>query len=90
MTYDTKRLADLGRKHRKLKADLDALRAEIVPEIIAADLAGLQQKDIAELSDYTRESIRQICLTDEQREDEREKRRARTRGTKTKAGAPLD
>lgn len=78
MAYDTKRLAELGRKHRKLKADLETLREQMAPEIIAANLAGVQQKDIADLSDYTRESIRQICLTDEQRESERERRRKRT------------
>jgi hypothetical protein len=81
MAYDAKRLAELGRRNRKLKTDAEKLRAEIVPEIIAANLAGVLQKHIAELSGYTRESIRQICMTDEERTAELQKRRTRVSKT---------
>lgn len=54
-------LAALGRRNRKIRADAQKLRDEVVPKILQASLEGLQQKEIAELTGYTRESIRQIC-----------------------------
>lgn len=79
MTYDTSNLAKLGREHKKHRAALDRIRPELAAEVIAAHEAGLLQKEIADLSGYTREIVRQMCLTEEQREAERLKRRQRTR-----------
>lgn len=47
--------------------------------MIAAELAEVPQKEIAELTYYARETIRRMCLTPEQREEEDERRRQRTR-----------
>lgn len=79
MPYDPTRLAKLGRQRKKLLDQLEDLRAQITPEVVAAELSGLTQKEIAALTHYTRETIRQMCLTPEQREHERELRRQRTR-----------
>jgi hypothetical protein len=82
MEYDTTRLEQLGRRNKELRAQLDALREELTPEIVAAFGSGqLEQKTIADLSGYTRETVRVICLTPEQREAEKDRRRARTRKT---------
>lgn len=59
--YDTERLAALGRKRRKLNADLADNRREIIPEVIAAVRAHVPQARIVELSGYTREQVRRIC-----------------------------
>lgn len=79
MTYDRSRLAKLGRQRKKLLDQLDELRDLLTPEVIAAELAEVPQKEIAELTYYTRETIRRMCLTPEQREEEDERRRQRTR-----------
>lgn len=79
MDYDLSRLAALGRKRKRLLDQIEEVRREITPEILAAHNADVEQKTIVELSHYTRDTIRQICLTPEQREAEREKRRLRTR-----------
>lgn len=83
MTYDTSRLAKLGKEHKRRRAALDEIRDQLAPEIVQADQAGIQQREIAELSGYTREAVRQLCLTDEQREAEKVRRRERTRKVPT-------
>lgn len=60
-SYDTERLATLGRRRRKLNSDLADNREELVPEVIAAVRAHIPQARIVELSGYTREQIRRIC-----------------------------
>jgi hypothetical protein len=72
-------LTTLGRRHKKLRADLDALRPELAEAIVTAHTAGIPQVQIAEAAGYTREMVRTLCLTDAQREAERETRRQRTR-----------
>lgn len=82
MEPDLNRLTQLGRKRKRLLDQVEEVREQITPEIIAADQAGVPQKTIAELTHYTRDTIRQMCLTPEQREHERELRRQRTRKAK--------
>lgn len=79
MSYDLAQLTQLGRKRKRLLDQLEDLRREITPEIEAANAAGIEQKTIADLTHYTRETIRQACLSPEQREGERQRRRDRTR-----------
>ncbi|MDG4791777.1 hypothetical protein O7626_38840 [Micromonospora sp. WMMD1102] len=69
----------LGRKRKQLLDQLEKLRQEILPEIQAANAAGVQQGKIAEVSHYTRDMIREMCLPPDKAEAEREKRRQRTR-----------
>lgn len=75
MTYDATRLAELGRQHKRLRAQIEEVRAKLGPEILAAHLAEVQQVEIVELTGYTRESVRQICMSDEEREAIKAKRR---------------
>jgi hypothetical protein len=60
-TFDTERLAALGRRRRKLNSDLADNRNEIIPEVLAAVRARVPQARIVELSGYTREQIRRLC-----------------------------
>jgi hypothetical protein len=60
-TFDTERLAALGRRRRKLNSDLADNRDEIIPEVLAAVRARVPQARIVELSGYTREQIRRLC-----------------------------
>jgi hypothetical protein len=79
MDYDPTNLQRLGREHKRRRDALAEVREKLAPEIRAAHDAGVPQHEIAAWAGYTREVIRQICLTDEQREQEKEKRRQRTR-----------
>jgi septal ring factor EnvC (AmiA/AmiB activator) len=67
MDYDLARLTQLGRKHQRLRAELEALRPELAEEIRAAHDAGRAQVDIVKASGYTRDQVRQICLPPERR-----------------------
>ncbi len=78
MTYDTSTLAKLGKEHRKAKATLDRIRAQVAEEIVKANEGGAPQHEIVSLSGYTRESVRLLSLTPEQKEAERQKRRKPT------------
>lgn len=62
MTYDPDRLQQLGRRHQRLRADLEALRPELAEAIRAAAEAGMPQVDIVKATGYTRDQVRQICL----------------------------
>jgi hypothetical protein len=73
VTYDPDRLAQLGRRHRKLRDDLDAIRPELAEAIREAYAAGVAQVDIVKTTGYTRDQVRQICLPPELR-----RRRARS------------
>lgn len=84
MDYDLTHLAQLGRKRKRLLDQLDEVSRELEPEILAANAANVGQKTIAELTHYTRDSVRQKCLPPEQREAEREARRLRTRKAQTR------
>jgi hypothetical protein len=67
MAHDPDRLSQLGRRHQRLRADLDALRPELAEEIRAAHDTGVPQVDIARIAGYTRDQVRQICLPPERR-----------------------
>jgi predicted mannosyl-3-phosphoglycerate phosphatase (HAD superfamily) len=73
--HDTSHLQELGRRRRKLVAQLEALDAELTPEVFAAAQAEVPQKQIIEWTGMARESIRLKSMTPEQREAERAKRR---------------
>src|SRR5258705_7163387 len=62
MEYDLDRLNQLGRRHQRLRADLEALRPELADEIRAAHAAEVPQVEIARATGYTRDQVRQICL----------------------------
>lgn len=55
------RLTKLGARHKRLRADLDAVREELQPLIVEATRAGMAQIDLVALTDYTRDRIRVIC-----------------------------
>jgi hypothetical protein len=65
MTSD--RLAELGRRHRRLRADLDALRPLLAEAIREAHADGMAQVDVVKATGYTRDQVRQICLPAERR-----------------------
>lgn len=62
MEHDTTRLAELGRRRRKLTRELAENRIELVTEVLAALQADVRQARVVELSGYTREQIRRIWL----------------------------
>lgn len=59
-TYDTARLAALGKTRRRLTRELEENRQAITPEVVAARQAGVRQADVVALSGYTREQVRRI------------------------------
>lgn len=69
----------MGRKRKRLLDQLEALRREMLPEILAAHNAEVPQTTIVEASNYTRDMVRQMCLPPEKAQAEKEKRRRRTR-----------
>lgn len=73
--YDTTRLQDLGKRRQKLAAQLAELDRELDAEIPAAAAADVAQVDIIKWTGLARESVRRKCLTDEEREALRERRR---------------
>jgi len=60
VTYDSDRLVTLGRRHQRLRAELDALRPELAAAILEAVRAGVHQVEIVRATGYTRELLRQI------------------------------
>jgi hypothetical protein len=56
----------LGRRYKRLVADLAALRPQLT-EAIRAAAPSVAQVDLVRESGYTRETVRQICLPDEER-----------------------
>lgn len=75
MTYDLARLTQLGRRRKRLLDQLEELRPEITAEVLAANAADVPQTDIVKASHYTRDWVRQLCMTDQQQEQTRQKRR---------------
>jgi len=67
MEYDRTRLDQLGRKHQRLRAELDAIRPQLAEEIRAATAADVPQVDIVKATGYTRDQVRQICLPPDRR-----------------------
>ncbi len=82
MSYDVRPLVRLGREHRKRREALDEVREQLAEEIRKAVAAGESQTEVADMAGYTREVVRQLCMSPEQREAEREARRRRTRKPK--------
>ncbi len=60
MTYDTRRLAQLGARHQDARAAYESAKAEMLPEVEAAIRANVRQVDIVKMTGLTRERIRQI------------------------------
>jgi hypothetical protein len=67
MSFNPDRLAKLGNRHNRLRADLAALVPELHEEIRAATAAGMPQSVIAKATGYTRDQVRQITLPPERR-----------------------
>jgi hypothetical protein len=72
---DTDQLATLGAKAKRLRAQLDELKPQLDDAIRAAHAAGTPQVEIVAASGYTREMIRQLCLTEEERAELKARRR---------------
>jgi hypothetical protein len=58
-------LAALGEQWKPVRQRYDELQPLVRDAVVAALDAGIQQKDIVELSGYTRENVRQIARTAE-------------------------
>jgi predicted transcriptional regulator len=54
-------LERIGARYKALTAELVELRPQLASAIVKAAKAGTRQTDLARLSGYTRERIRQIC-----------------------------
>lgn len=67
MAYDPTRLAQLGRRHKRLRDDLAKLRPGLADEIRRARAAGMAQADIVKVTGYARDRVRQICLPADRR-----------------------
>ena len=65
MTYDPENLKRLGRRHQRLRDELEALRPELAAEIVAATAAGVRPVDIVKATGYTRDGIRKLLLAAE-------------------------
>ncbi|MCG5464274.1 hypothetical protein MED01_002440 [Micromonospora sp. MED01] len=76
MDYDLSRLQQLGRKRKKLLDQLEELRPAITAEVLAAHDAGVKQATIVQASHYTRDWVRQLTMTAEQREAAKQRRQA--------------
>lgn len=78
MGHDLSRLAELGRKRQRLRQQLEDLRPVLEEEIRAAHAAEVEQTVIASTARVTRETVRWVCLDEQQRQEERKKRKRRT------------
>lgn len=58
--YDTTHLRQLSKRYRKLVDDLDAIRPDLQAEALAALGAGVRQAEIARITGWTRDNIRQM------------------------------
>lgn len=85
MAVDLDRLAALGKRRRKLLDDLEGVADEIHALIATAAVEGVPQVRLVELTGYTRETIRKICLSAERAEAENQARRERRRQPTTPA-----
>lgn len=50
-----------GDEFKAARASLDAVRAQLQPLMVAALKAGVPQREVIELSGYTRESVRALA-----------------------------
>ena len=60
LLHDADQLRYLGRKHQRLRADIDAIRPQLADAIRAAAAAGVPQVEIVKATGYTRDRIRKI------------------------------
>lgn len=65
--FDLTPLRQAGARHKRLRRDLEAIRPELAERIREAHAAGVPQVEIAEMSGYTRDQVRQISLPPDQR-----------------------
>lgn len=65
--YDPTKLDELGGRRAQLRADLQAVNAEITAEIPKALKAGVIQADIVRRTGMSREAVAQLALPKEQR-----------------------
>jgi hypothetical protein len=71
----------LGRRHKQLRQQLESLLPELHEAMRAERAAEVTLREIMERSGYrTIQQVREICMTDEQRQAERDKRRKRAKG----------
>lgn len=75
MPHDLTHMTKLGRERTRLLARLDVIGPELEAEIRTAALAGNRQVDIIEASGYTRNQVRLLSMSDEDKAAERAKRR---------------
>ncbi len=78
---DLTRLTQLGKRHKKLRAELADLIPELEAEIKAVYRPGEHpsQETIAELAGYKRDNVRIMLMTPEEKEEHNRKRRARSK-----------
>lgn len=75
MDFDPTNLIRLGTARRRREAATEKERPELEKEIQTAAASGMPQHQIVEITGYSRENVRLLCMTPEQREAERAKRR---------------
>lgn len=80
---DLTRLSQLGKRHKKLRAELAELTPELEAEIKAVYQPGEapSQETIAEMAGYKRDNVRLLLMTPQEREEYNRKRRQRTKGS---------
>jgi hypothetical protein len=72
----------LGRRHKQHRQQGETLFPELHAAMRAARAANLTYREIMERSGYrTIQQVREICMTDEQRQTERDKRKRKKGGT---------
>jgi predicted transcriptional regulator len=71
LTVDKRSLEHVARRYREAEARAEILRQELAAAIVEADKDHVMQRDIAEVTGYTRQQIRRIVLAagDEQGSD---------------------
>jgi hypothetical protein len=80
---DLTRLTQLGKRHKKLRAELTDLVPELEAEIRAVYRPGEapSQETIAEMVGYKRDNVRLLLMTPQEKEEHNRKRRERTKGS---------
>jgi gamma-glutamyl phosphate reductase len=79
MDDDSDELRKLGTRRKKLLAELDDITTKMKPLIIAANAKDVAQVKIMEMTGYSGETIRKLCLPPDQAAQEAEARKERRR-----------
>lgn len=66
---DKRSLEQLAQRYTDSKARTEILRLELAAAIRLADTDGVPQRDICEVTGYTRQQVRRIVMTVEPEED---------------------